>query len=563
MPLLVPTNPPSSLLPNSSTMAVTSEIVDLVGLGFGPANIAISGAITESWKQNPEFPIKSTLFIEKYEVFRWHPGMLLPGAKMQISFMKDLATLRNPGSEYTFLSYLHSEGRLLSFINRGSTIPTRKEYSDYLAWAAAKVQANGINVKFGHEITDLEEGPDNTILVRYKNLRTGEESTVRARDLVISPGGAPKIPDVLAPFANHPRVRHSSGYATSIGATFDSLSSLSRPLRVAVVGSGQSAAEVTMDLRNRLEAIPAHGGRHVVDMLIRKGSLKPSDDSPFANEVFDPEATDRCYNLPSKRYRDAVLDEYRATNYGVVNPITLDALYEIVYDQRLNAAVSHRTGQSESKQPIINIRPYTGVASIRLTKDAEASQKLDLLLAPSSGAVDSEGDVFQLTLRNLVSSTIENEKYDAIVYATGYQRQTWVNLLKHTGIGKQFGLSPATRRVILHPTTERPDPADVYDTLSSPIEPMTPATSSTNTTPPTSPEASMFSSAQLAAELDGDLFITRNYQLLPKPTSSLVPRIYLQGVEEVTHGLSDTLLSVLGIRAGNVVDDLAKRAVVA
>lgn len=226
------------------------------------------------------------------------------------SFMKDLATLRNPGSEYTFLSYLHSEGRLLSFINRGSTIPTRKEYSDYLAWAAAKVQANGINVKFGHEITDLEEGPDNTILVRYKNLRTGEESTVRARkqfplyviqpftmltiivgDLVISPGGAPKIPDVLAPFANHPRVRHSSGYATSIGATFDSLSSLSRPLRVAVVGSGQSAAEVTMDLRNRLEAIPAHGGRHVVDMLIRKGSLKPSDDSPFANEVFDPEGT--------------------------------------------------------------------------------------------------------------------------------------------------------------------------------------------------------------------------------------------------------------------------------
>lgn len=103
MPLLVPTNPPSSLLPNSSTMAVTSEIVDLVGLGFGPANIAISGAITESWKQNPvrlplprplflltvvlqEFPIKSTLFIEKYEVFRWHPGMLLPGAKMQIRF---------------------------------------------------------------------------------------------------------------------------------------------------------------------------------------------------------------------------------------------------------------------------------------------------------------------------------------------------------------------------------------------------------------------------------------------------------------------------------------------
>lgn len=161
---------------------------------------------------------------------------------------------------------------------------------------------------------------------------------------MISPGGLPKVPDFLAPFQNHPRVRHSSGYATSIGAIFESLSSVTRPLRVAVIGSGQSAAEVTMDVRNRLGSIPIDGeGRHTVEMLIRKGSLKPSDDSPFANEIFDPAgmladyrrctrtnaqlvATERCFNAPSKRLRDAVLEEYRATNYGVVNPLTLDAV---------------------------------------------------------------------------------------------------------------------------------------------------------------------------------------------------------------------------------------------
>ena len=42
-----------------------------------------------------------------------------------------------------------------------------------------------------------------------------------------------------------------------------------------------------MDVRNRLASVPTQG-RHVVEMLIRKGSLKPSDDSPFANEIFDP-----------------------------------------------------------------------------------------------------------------------------------------------------------------------------------------------------------------------------------------------------------------------------------
>ncbi|TEB36378.1 lysine/ornithine N-monooxygenase [Coprinellus micaceus] len=543
-------------------MAATSEIFDLVGLGFGPANIAISGAITEAWKENPDFPIKSTLFIEKHEVFRWHPGMLLPGARMQISFMKDLATLRNPGSPYTFLSYLHSEGRLLSFINRGGTVPTRKEYSDYLTWASKKVQENGINVKFGHEIVDLEEGTEDTILVRYKNNRTGEETVVRARDLVISPGGLPKVPDFLAPFQNHPRVRHSSGYATSIGAIFESLSSVTRPLRVAVIGSGQSAAEVTMDVRNRLGSIPIDGeGRHTVEMLIRKGSLKPSDDSPFANEIFDPAATERCFNAPSKRLRDAVLEEYRATNYGVVNPLTLDALYEIVYDQRLNAQVARRTQTAEPSEPIIDIRTYTAVDSVKIMGDDKIAPPVDLLLTPIPNTNTSGKETFQLTLRNLATAAVTVESYDIVLYATGYQRQAWVNLLKHTGISKHFGLSPVTRKVNLRPTTDLATTED-YAVPASPIESDSPVTTSAQTSPPTSPETSMWGSAQFEAELCPDLFLTRQYRLLPKASQdgkALVPRIYLQGVEEATHGLSDTLLSVLGVRAGEVIADLSNR----
>jgi L-ornithine N5-oxygenase len=66
--------------------------------------------------------------------------MLLPDTIMQISCLKDLATLRNPTSPFTFLSYLHEHNRLVSFINRGSVIPTRREYADYLKWAANKVK---------------------------------------------------------------------------------------------------------------------------------------------------------------------------------------------------------------------------------------------------------------------------------------------------------------------------------------------------------------------------------------------------------------------------------------
>ena len=35
-----------------------------------------------------------------------------------------------------------------------------------------------------------------------------------------------------------------------------------------------------------------------------------------------------------------------------------------------------------------------------------------------------------------------------------------------------------------------------------------------------------------------------------------VPRVYLQGCTQATHGLSESLLSIMGVRAGMVVDEL-------
>lgn len=74
-------------------------------------------------------------------------------------------------------------------------------------------------------------------------------------------------------------------------------------------------------------------------------------------------------------------------------------------------------------------------------------------------------------------------------------------------------------------------------------------------TPPTSPALSV---AELDHHDDHKIYISRGYRLVPTDNSGLKSRIYLQGVEEATHGLSDSLLSVLGVRAGEVVDDLCK-----
>ena len=108
-------------------------------------------------------------------------------------------------------------------------------------------------------------------------------------NLIISPGGTPKLPPALSIHWPHPRIFHSSSYISSAEAFFSSLPQSSEPLRIAVIGAGQSATEVLLDLHSRLNsiALPA-GKKHVLDMIFRKGSLKPSDDSPFSNEIFDP-----------------------------------------------------------------------------------------------------------------------------------------------------------------------------------------------------------------------------------------------------------------------------------
>lgn len=101
--------------------------------------------------------------------------------------MKDLATLRNPQSPMTFLSYLHSQKRLVSFINRGSTVPSRKEYADYLAWAAQYVQNHGVDILYGHEVIALNRGRrDSTIDIRCRNLVTGNERVFGARKLLLT-----------------------------------------------------------------------------------------------------------------------------------------------------------------------------------------------------------------------------------------------------------------------------------------------------------------------------------------------------------------------------------------
>ncbi|BBZ74665.1 hypothetical protein MANY_00020 [Mycolicibacterium anyangense] len=118
------------------TTDADNDVLDFVGVGFGPSNLALAIAVEEFSAQCPAGVAINAEFIEAKPEFGWHTGMLIPGATMQISFLKDLVTQRNPQSEFSFLSYLTERGRLSEFINYKTFFPTRLEFHDYLSWAA-------------------------------------------------------------------------------------------------------------------------------------------------------------------------------------------------------------------------------------------------------------------------------------------------------------------------------------------------------------------------------------------------------------------------------------------
>lgn len=228
-------------------------------------------------------------------------------------------------------------------------------------------------------------------------------------------------------------------------------------------------------------------------------------------------------------------------------------LYEIIYNQKLNVSIAERTSEvAPRSEALINIKPYTNIISIQ-SEGPGASREM---LLSAEGNVELHPLV--VASQNLVTHDKEEETYDAIVYATGYIRSAWVDILKSSEIGEYFGLSSTSKEVRLVPSLNgsgSESPVS-YTRSSSPST----APSSARSTPPTSPEMSPEIGTPLGkVKAVHDVYISRNYRLVPENKNGDIfgPRIYLQGVEESTHGLSDTLLSVLGIRAGEVVNDLA------
>ena len=352
------------------------HIHDLIGIGFGPSNVALAIALDE--KRHGGKPLDA-LFIERQPSFAWHPHMLLDQAHMQISFLKDLATLRNPTSRFTFVNYLHEQGRLTDFINLKSFFPSRHEFNDYLGWAAGQFEDA---CRYGEEVFEVvpEKQGGEVPLLRVRSRGEGGKVQERlARNLVVSIGGTPNIPESFRELRGDARVFHSSSYLKDMARH-------PQPRKVAIIGAGQSAAEIFMDLQGR-------PGAPQVDFIMRARSIRPSDDSPFVNEVFNADFTDYMYSRDMDE-RAALLDEFAQTNYAVADLDLIQQIFKVFYDQKVMRG-----------------------------------NRLRMLRQHDVRAVRAAADGIHLTLWDQDAGRESTVRYDAVVLATGYARDQHKDLL--------------------------------------------------------------------------------------------------------------------------------------
>ncbi len=294
---------------------MTVREVGVLAIGAGPANLALAVAIEESGSAELA---DGTLLLEQSPDVKWQRDLLMPWARSQVSFLKDLVTLRNPSSRFTFLNFLHEQGRLDEFINLGTFHPFRWEFSDYLQWVATSLRR--VRIRYGARAAQVDPVVEADGSVSGWSVLLTDGDVIRCRDLVVGGGRDPRVPEV---FSGLPRDRliHSGQYRTRIAKI-----PRDEPVRAVVIGGAQSAAEMFYALHENLPQ--SH-----VTMLVRSIGLQTYQTSKFVNELFFPSFVDEFYESPAE-VRAQLLDEMRFTNYAGLAPPFLDELYTMLYRQK-------------------------------------------------------------------------------------------------------------------------------------------------------------------------------------------------------------------------------------
>ncbi|SIQ85415.1 lysine N6-hydroxylase [Haladaptatus litoreus] len=361
----------------TNEMATNEEgdegVYDVLGIGLGPFNLSLSALLSPTDLES--------VFLEQKPEFEWHGGMLIEDATLEVPFMADLVTLADPTSEYSYLNYLRQHDRLYEFYFYETFQVPRREYDEYCRWTAEELD----NTRFNRRVTNVtydESAAEFHVTARNpENGNAGETGEVgepieyRAKDIVVGVGSVPFVPESLRGHSDED-VFHSASYLNRRERCLDADS-------ITVVGSGQSAAEIFLDLlRHQQEA------DFRLDWFTRSEGFFPMEYSKLGLQHFTPEYTQYFHDLPQKT-KDDLLPE-QGLLYKGIDENTSEEIYDLLYERSVGGD-----------------DPNVGMLATTEVQDIEQS-----------------GDSYRLTCEQWQAGERFAHDSEVVILGTGYHRPT-------------------------------------------------------------------------------------------------------------------------------------------
>ncbi|MDK1474143.1 SidA/IucD/PvdA family monooxygenase [Streptomyces sp. 549] len=296
--------------------AVQSEApLDVAAVGIGPFNLSLAALA------QPLAGLRLAAFDQRTD-FRWHPGLLIDGTTLQVPFLADLVSLADPTSRFSYLNYLRLHERLFPFYLAERLHTPRAEFDAYCRWVSAELAADdgsSTGLHFGHQVDAVRWNLERAVFeIDFTRLdQDGEADALGrayARNLSLGIGTAPQVPEPLRPLVEAPAVPviHSADY-------LDHRERLLAAEHVTVVGSGQSGAEVFLDLLTHRPA-----GQERLHWLTRSPAFAPMEYSKLGLEHFTPDYERYFHALPEQT-RNTLLPRqnqlYKAIDSGTIDDI--------------------------------------------------------------------------------------------------------------------------------------------------------------------------------------------------------------------------------------------------
>ena len=289
-------------------------MLDFIAIGLGPFNLSLASLLHEKTELN-------YLFFEKKAQFDWHAGMQLPNTVLQVPFMADLVSMVDPTSPLSFLNYLKSQQRLYKFYFLEQPHIPRREYNHYCQWVADQLG----HIQYQSTVKAIYAKSEGFEVVVEQG---GRFIRYLCRNLVIGSGNQPYLPECLRKLQQQvpEKCIHSAEYLTHKKGKLKG--------NVVVLGSGQSSAEVFLDLFDQQYQ---HDCVSTADFklhwLTRSNGFFPMEYAPLGLEHFSPNYTQHFYRLSETQKAAQLKDQ--GLLYKGISAKTIREIYQKLYHRSI------------------------------------------------------------------------------------------------------------------------------------------------------------------------------------------------------------------------------------